>query len=116
MRGSTVSILSVLYKRLHCINNVLYERFFHCIYRNLSNHIKHMKEHKFFSKTQAPPTTEGVEPTTEEALKQRNSSLQGRVHVLQEHNRRLEGCISQLKLISEMVNIREIRGQGSERT
>ena len=115
MRGSTVSMQSVLYERLHCINNVLYERF-HCIYRNLSNHLKHMKKHKFFSKTQAPPTTEGVEPTTEEALKQRNSSLQGRVHVLQEHNRRLEGCISQLKLISEMVNVREVKGQGSERT
>ena len=41
--------------------------------------------------------------TQEEILKQRNTRLQGRVHVLQEHNKRLEGCIAQLKLISEMV-------------
>lgn len=62
-----------------------------------------MKDHQFFSDIPAPPTQQGAEPN-DDILKQRNSSLQGRVQVLQEQNRRLEGCIAQLKLIAETVN------------
>ena len=62
----------------------------------MSHHLKHMKERQFTSEAPAE---------AEEALKQRNSALQGRVHVLQEHNRRLETCIAQLKLIAEAVSV-----------
>jgi hypothetical protein len=62
-----------------------------------------MKEHQFFSDTvAATAAAEGV-VSSEVVLKQRNTSLQDRVQVLQEHNRRLEGCIAQLKLIAEVV-------------
>ncbi len=63
-----------------------------------------MKEHQFFSGTPSAlaPPQQGAGPN-EDVLMKRNTSLQGRVRVLQEHNRRLEGCIAQLKLIAEVV-------------
>ena len=76
----------------------------------MSSHLKRMKERQYFGNTLAPPTQQQqqgpampLESSGEDTLKQRNLLLQGRVRVLQEHNRRLEGCISQLKLIAEMV-------------
>lgn len=77
--------------------------------RNLSRHITQMKAHQ-----SRPPTiraedyaqTNGSEVETRElALKRRNNALQGRVEVLQEHNRRLEGCIAQLRLIADIVSV-----------
>lgn len=66
-----------------------------------------MKERQMF--TEAPPTqqagAESGEGSTEDVLKERNSSLQGRVEVLQVHNKRLENCIAQLKLIAEVVSL-----------
>ncbi len=37
-------------------------------------------------------------------LKHHNTALQGRVEILQEHNRRLEGYIAQLHYIADVVS------------
>ena len=70
--------------------------------RKLSHHLKHMKQRQLSFETDGPSDLIGAE-SREDILLKRNTSLQGRVKVLQQHNSRLENCISQLKLISEMV-------------
>lgn len=45
---------------------------------------------------------EARSPTPEEELRRKNAMLQGRVQLLQEHNLRLENCISQLKLLATL--------------
>lgn len=71
-----------------------------------------MKEHQLFAEPPAPPTQQHQQQqqqgANEDSLKQRNDSLQGRVRVLQVHNRRLESCIAQLKLIAEMVSTKHV--------
>lgn len=82
--------------------------------RNLSRHLLHMKQYQLKSSTVLTESINEGAGSNEETLKQRNSALQGRVEVLQEHNRRLEGCISQLRLISELVSCKRKRERESE--
>ncbi len=47
---------------------------------------------------------DGNDDNKQLALKHRNTALQGRVEILQEHNKRLEGCIAQLCYIADVVS------------
>ncbi len=77
--------------------------------RSLSRHIVQMKEHHQripagHMLNESQTDGDGNDDNKELSLKHRNTALQGRVEILQEHNRRLEGCIAQLRYIADVVS------------
>ena len=76
---------------------------------NLSQRLRDLRENRSASVSPQREGGEGGEDgeggeTPEQVLLQHNVMLHGRVQLLQEHNMKLESCISQLKTITSLVS------------